>query len=556
MALVLNLSLVKADTLIFEPEAPCVAVGENIQISVSGIVNNFRWITGKDNPGTIEGSKKDPIVIYKAPSEAGTYRLRVMGENINGKPKFDGVYIEVVSQAEADQRPECKITSIPKVAIIIHSGKKGADGSVQIEDHIATRFHIRDTLKARFYEDDEIYITSLNLTLEQAFEQAKAKHLSEEPLVVTFIGDGLPDNLVLTSSDDLLSEQTLDGLLDDYQDATGNKVVVIIDAPYSGTLIDVLKGDNRVIVTSTNDTEYNDIGENAFSKFYFDQLRGGTNYWDAWELVANSYANSDEPQFNQQKPQLEDSADGKLAQALILNNFGDLVGSDISCIGLPHNPCKDDGPLVSEPCELCTGRQVRMDSVHIEKIDEQFTDCLTITLSQPASFVSEMDDIRYIETVIKPPHSLDVHLRLSKGEDGKWRNNNYNAFGDLGNYEIRFKIHKTDNTITETKPVTVLVVTPVTLAENTLTMLAVTVPNDSGGKDIYHAKLTRQSDSETHFELAELGVATDTCLVSIVNYNPETGEVYIPLLDDSGVVRSANLKLIDPNPPMRFELKP
>ena len=526
---------IKADELVFKPANPCVVVDQTIQLSVSGIINDILWQVVSD--GTIEGSPTKPRVTYKAPNEVGEYRVLAIGKNHTGKIKSDTVWITVLSKTEASQRPECQITSLPKTAILIHTSN--------LEEHVISRgLHIYNILKARFYEEDEIYITPLKMTLETAFEQAKNQSqiskengLPEEPLVVIFIGENPPEKL---------SE-----LLDDYQKATENRVVVIIDAPHSGKWINALKGKKRVIVTSTDDTNNNNTGINAFTPFYFDQLRGGANYWDAWELVANRYAYSNDPQ----KPQLEDNQGGELAQSLRLNNFGALPGPCLD-IRLPGNWVV--GSEYKGNCEPPDPRSF---------CEEKMQEIDMIAPFQNVGFnvfnifheVNKLQSIDFIEVLIKKADSRQhpLTLRLHQNDKNQQWQTYYNAFRDTGIYNITFKIHKNDGSIQNSETARLLVTIPSTLTGNILNIPALIVPNVEG---IFQAKLTKKAASDNLFELAlvDLTMADNAEFFGCARYDPNRLSVHIPLLEKSGLAKGADLQLVIPPPqadPLLFELK-
>lgn len=491
-------SIVKADTLAFKPVAPCVVVGEKIQLSVSGILNNIRWIIGEDSLGSFESSKERDIIIYRAPSEAGIYRIRVMGEDSRGKPKFDGVEVEVVSQAEADKRPECTIIALPKVAIIIHSGNKSADGAMQIaDDIISAGLDIYNTLRISFYEEDEIYITPLNLSLKEAFETAKAKSkmaksqilktkdLSEKPLVVIFIGDNPPDRL---------SEW-----LDDYQNDSHNKIVVIIDAPYSGRLLNTLKGDNRLIITSTNETSHNHVGHYSFSKLYFKRLEQGITYSDAWEAVFNFYTNNVPYPINQQQPQLEDftqlkDEEEKRIQALCLNDCtGDLVGYDIEM-------------------EVVNNSVLNKKVISAPQIIDFITNRFANELKNERSF--------YIST--KNPNMPNITVRKYHG---KWQYS-YNSFM-TGNYSVTFKKTNDDGQVVNTSSVAFSAITEPSFIGDKLYIPAIIV-----GRDTFYVELKKQGSSNTLFELktSRLFDGDITLIRPVVKYDLDRNVIPLPSL--------------------------
>jgi len=536
---------VNAGKLTFNPAEPCVAVEKSIQISVSGLAYNLEWQVLPDevgeDAGQIEGSTKSTMITYVAPAKEGYYEVSVIGKIDTGDIRIDSVRVKVLSEAEYQE--QCALPTNLKVAILIHSGTENVDGSIQIEDHIvSTGIHIYETLKVTSYKDEEIYITPLKMTLENTFDHAKNQSLisqenslPEEPLLVTFIGESPPEKL---------SE-----LLDDYQKVTGNQVVVIIDAPYSGKWINTLKGKKRVIVTSTDETGNNNTGINAFSQFYFDQLGGGANYWDAWELVANRYAYSNDPQ----KPRLDDNQGGELAESLRLN-FGALPGPCLD-IRLPGHWVV--GSEYKESCErpdprsFCEEEMQEIDMIApFQKVD--------FNVFKILNEVSQLQSIDFIEVLIEQLYSqrYPQKLRLHQNDENQQWQTSYNAFRTPGIYSIIFEIHKNDGSIQKSEPVRLLVAIPSTLTDNILNIPAVIVPGIEG---FFQAKLTKKAGSGNLFELAlvDLTIADNDDFFSCARYDPNTLSVHIPLLEESGSAKSADLQLVTPlqADPLLFELK-
>ncbi len=186
----------------------------------------------------------------------------------------------------------------------------------------------------------DLNVDDINQAFQWAKEQsqlAKNQGLLEQPLVVIFIGHGLNDNLILDPLGNNLSGIQFKAFLDDYQAQTGNSVVIIIEACYSGTLINALSAPNRLIISSTNDrlAYYSDFGRSSFLKYYLDQLDNGVDYWNAWQHIRALFAEFNAPR-NEQDPQLEDQLIGNKSMDLFLNgSFGNLVGFNIIPFSLP-----------------------------------------------------------------------------------------------------------------------------------------------------------------------------------------------------------------------------
>ncbi|MCP4698084.1 MAG: hypothetical protein GY862_14705 [Gammaproteobacteria bacterium] len=162
---------------------------------------------------------------------------------------------------------------------------------------------INDVARGALYRD----IT--NADIQQAFEWAKRKGKMEQPLLVYFIGnsDKSGKNLLLYpefEEGEMLTGQDLDALLDDYQQATGNTVVLFLETDSAGDLVSDVSGDNRVIIASAKDTYYYFERTGTFSRELFRHLRRGHTLYDAFTLAKNKLSG---PEYT---PLLEDTGDG------------------------------------------------------------------------------------------------------------------------------------------------------------------------------------------------------------------------------------------------------
>ncbi|MBF0200062.1 MAG: hypothetical protein HQK66_01890 [Desulfamplus sp.] len=151
-----------------------------------------------------------------------------------------------------------------------------------------------------------------DLTVEdvrKAFEWAKSKGTLTQPFFLYFVDHGQPGKLMLTRFDALEGE-TLAAMMDDYQQATGNQVVVILEACYSGSLIPFLSGPDRVIIASSRGYEtsiYDQRGLISFSAALYKNIAGSSlkQAFDyARETIKYDYG------FSGVTPQLDDNGDG------------------------------------------------------------------------------------------------------------------------------------------------------------------------------------------------------------------------------------------------------
>ncbi|MBF0199881.1 MAG: hypothetical protein HQK66_00940 [Desulfamplus sp.] len=170
----------------------------------------------------------------------------------------------------------------------------------------------------------------------RAFGWAEKKGSLNHPLYFVFTGHGLPGRLRLDNMNSMLDVSQFNDILTKYQQATGNQVVLILEACHSGTLIEGLSGKNRVIITSTSENQafYTDNGIGSFSRLFLSELSVNNSFYDAFEFVSNEFQSMSSP-FNKQIPLIDDDGDsipnhldGSMASQLHLNgNFSALDGT-------------------------------------------------------------------------------------------------------------------------------------------------------------------------------------------------------------------------------------
>lgn len=251
-----------------------------------------------------------------------------------------------------------KLQDNRRAAILIHPKvhRRSNHHEVQAVDFMAT--HVYQTLNDRGYNNDEIYFLSHKPNLDfnrdqqtdvdivdapvtfsefrrcggcltseitktdikNAFIWAKDRGKLDYPLIIVLIGHGTSNRAALQlnpKGTEILTVEELEEFLEDYQNTTGNTVVVIIEACYSG-LFQQLSKSNRVIISSTTNQElayYYDNGRESFLKFYFDELRQGVNFKQALQNVTEIIKTYPSPR-NWQRPQFEDSQHGEIANTI------------------------------------------------------------------------------------------------------------------------------------------------------------------------------------------------------------------------------------------------
>jgi len=116
-----------------------------------------------------------------------------------------------------------------------------------------------------------------------ALNWAKQRGKLDQPLYIFFIDHGGEDKFQL-SKDNLLDVEEFGIMLNDYQTETGNEVVLVIDACFSGKLGEKLKADKRAIIASTYNglAYFNTLSNQGFSRFFIDWLSKGMSFNEAF----------------------------------------------------------------------------------------------------------------------------------------------------------------------------------------------------------------------------------------------------------------------------------
>jgi ligand-binding sensor domain-containing protein len=165
----------------------------------------------------------------------------------------------------------------------------------------------------------------------QAFTWAQTGGKLDYPLYVFFINHGGTDKFQL-AKDGYLEVTTFKAILDDYQNATGNQLVLVIDACYSGVLLEKLKAPNRAIISSTgNGLAYFDRGnKQGFSRFFSEGLLYGMSFHEAFRYATDKQ-NRLVRSLNigqDQVPQFYDAQQGEWLREIFINGaftVGDLT---------------------------------------------------------------------------------------------------------------------------------------------------------------------------------------------------------------------------------------
>ena len=179
--------------------------------------------------------------------------------------------------------------------------------------------------------------------IKDAFLWAAQSKQLDQPLFIFVLGHGTKDQFQLnrTNPKNILQAETLSQYLDDYQQASGKEVVLIMDSCHSGSFIDDLAGPGRAIITSTGETNsafYTMHNDNAsfvhsFIAYFSKGISKGNSLLESYNSacidLSEFYSNElcskkyDTPNYYFQNPQYDDNGDGIFNDKLMNVNTDD-----------------------------------------------------------------------------------------------------------------------------------------------------------------------------------------------------------------------------------------
>jgi hypothetical protein len=157
----------------------------------------------------------------------------------------------------------------------------------------------------------------------QAISQWAVNQSTDGPLYVYLIDHGGIDTFKIFPNEILTAAQ-LRSYLDQFQHATGRKVVVVIEACKSGSFTDdlVSQGQYRIVVTSTDDQDaYLQLaGKISFTQIFIDRLLTGDSVHQGWLKAKLQLGNMGLP-YSLMEPQLAEGLSMISAQTWVGGDF-------------------------------------------------------------------------------------------------------------------------------------------------------------------------------------------------------------------------------------------
>lgn len=184
------------------------------------------------------------------------------------------------------------------------------------------------TFKIRGFSDDDIFFfhpdksidvdgdgifdeisNDASPTLAEFQAQIEAFRDSDEsgPLYIYLVDHGAIDKFQIFP-EQILKANEFDEMLDDFQSKTNRQVVVVIEACHSGSFMDDLEGENRIVLTSTDDqlAFLSQSGSLSYSAFFLQGIFKGLSMTAAHEKSKDSLSKLGRP-YNRMRPQVSQS---------------------------------------------------------------------------------------------------------------------------------------------------------------------------------------------------------------------------------------------------------
>ena len=169
----------------------------------------------------------------------------------------------------------------------------------------------------------DVYAAPTRASLENAILDWAGSHVSpDRPLIVYLVDHGLPNQYLLHNAPggirEKLTAATLDGWLDELQERTGARVLVIYDACYAGSFMDDLQPPLNATRVSVFSAEADELayfgagGDMSFSAYFWSKIIGGESVRDAFLSARQGMRWATNKNLNNdgQNAVLDDNGDG------------------------------------------------------------------------------------------------------------------------------------------------------------------------------------------------------------------------------------------------------
>ncbi|MBF0411495.1 MAG: hypothetical protein HQK70_02145 [Desulfamplus sp.] len=441
-------------------------------------------------------------------------------------PAKDGVYtIEVKDRNEAKGYTTVEFIGVPPLpadasrAAIIVVGGPPTDNIIWSEVRASAEKLYYVLNKNKGFRKEEIYLLSpvdididlngvadINIIrnpkagfvqkkdVKAAFEWAGTFNKLDQPLFVFFLGHGIIDEFMLNDDKNnpqykhTLTAANLKQYIDEYQNASGRQVVIVMDSCHSGSFIDDLSGKNRAVITSTGSENYafytltEKKSLHSFISYFTDFLSGGSNFLDSYTEACKKLKNfyrkalceneSDDTYF--QNPQYDDNGD-KIYFDFFMDTTSSLDGEMLKKIQIKNLNKEQNRNRFADASSIFDSNVSDM-TLSVVSMNKRSVDLFTIgkPVSLTATVGSAQGAVKNVYGILKPPGMENIpvvdengvpyrsypQIKLSKTEKSK----DYNMTGEVwetewngavykGCYEINFYAESENGSITFSEPI-------------------------------------------------------------------------------------------------------
>jgi hypothetical protein len=277
----------------------------------------------------------------------------------------DGIIANTTGYSEDCEEEDCEevtpITIAKRHAAIFIAGGGSHESNTLWDTTHAISNKLYKVFRNRYFQDEDLYYLSpvsradfdgdgvddhivdapnpeRALTIDdvrQAFAWAKTRGPLDEPLYFFFHGHAGNDSFLLAKTTDL-DVLEFKAILDDYQATTGNEIVLLIDACYSGELLKKLIAPKRAIISSTGNGLAYFSNKRGFSRYFAKGLAQGRNFLEAFEnakqlqkKLVGEIQMADPNNYDLvQTPQFDDGQEGRWLSRI--NLTGNFIVADIT----------------------------------------------------------------------------------------------------------------------------------------------------------------------------------------------------------------------------------
>jgi sugar lactone lactonase YvrE len=353
-------------------------------------------------------------------------------------------------------------------AVIVAGGGPYAGNDLWDDTQMVANFAYRSLVYQGFTKDTIYYLSAAKeLDLDNNGEaddvDAEPTETNLETAITTWASD--VDNLTIFLTNhggdkvftlqgevDILKADKLNGWLNSWQNKTQGNIKIIYDACYSGSFVQLLKAENRIIITSaaTNERAYfDDKGSLSFSNYFWTHVFNGLDMEESFNQAAGAvnYMHHVET-VQKQTPWLEANGDGCVNKGADFQQVKDVFIGNGTYI---HK----DAPLIEAVSPAQTLIDTNSAVIYAEVDNDNIARAWAIIRSP-------VEIQRHVQSsgVIGQPILQLPSFELEFIEGTNRYEGSYDKFEIEGRYEVAIYVRDRDNNTSVPKTTTVFVKNP------------------------------------------------------------------------------------------------